>query len=364
MKKVFVSGCYDILHAGHIQFLTEAKALGEHLTVCFASDRVLWAHKKRRSSIPQEHKQAVLQSLDMVDDVVIGKDPDIGFDFRTHFLRIRPDLLVVTDDDHHSEKKRELCAQIGAQYVVLPKTPPTFRALSTSQIVRWIRAPQEAPLRVDFAGGWLDVPRFSREGGFVVNCAISPLVSLLTWDYEKRAGLGGSGAWALLNGEDGVASELNLGVGWQDPAIIKETGLCVWKSGRHPRLHFKRNGDMLRGLMALLFTNEEHDTPGVANKKRNYDIIYKASCVAAESVYREDIEQLAEAVRMTYASQRKEGMTPLMSPRNSLAQKYCGGGWGGYGLYIFSSVKDRDEFVHSQSHARAIEPFIKNYNAL
>ena len=59
---------------------------------------------------------------------------------------------------------------------------------------------------------------------------------------------------ALLSGEDGVGSELKLGVGWQDPAIIQETGICVWKSGLHPELHFKRNGDMLRGLMAILFT--------------------------------------------------------------------------------------------------------------
>ncbi len=45
MKKVFISGCYDILHGGHIQFFKEARALGNHLTVCFASDKVLWEHK-------------------------------------------------------------------------------------------------------------------------------------------------------------------------------------------------------------------------------------------------------------------------------------------------------------------------------
>ena len=54
------------------------------------------------------------------------------------------------------------------------------------------------------------------------------MVSLTDWCYEQKSGLGGSGAWALLNGHDGVESELNLGVGWQDPAIIRETGLCVW----------------------------------------------------------------------------------------------------------------------------------------
>jgi len=41
MTKVFISGCDNFIHAGHIQFFQEAKALGDHLTVCFASDEVL-----------------------------------------------------------------------------------------------------------------------------------------------------------------------------------------------------------------------------------------------------------------------------------------------------------------------------------
>jgi len=358
MKKVFVSGCYDILHAGHVQFFNEAKALGDHLTVCFASDEVLWEHKKRRSSMPQEHKQVLIQSLKMVDDVVIGQNFELGLDFKDHFLQIRPDILAVTEDDLYGEKKRELCSQIGAKYYVLPKTPPKFTPVSTSEIVGWIRAPQEAPLRVDFAGGWLDVPRFSKKGGFIINCAISPLVSLKKWDYERCSGLGGSGAWAILNGEDGVASELDLGVGWQDPAIIQETGLCVWKSGLRPELYFKRNGEMLNGLMAILFTDKAHDTPGVAAGKRNYDLIYKASQVGATAVMQEDVEKLAEAVRMSYKAQVEEGMDSLKQPDKCLAYKYCGGGWGGYAVYLFPSRRDRDEFVNFHSPAKAIEPFI------
>ena len=116
MKKVFVSGCYDILHAGHIQFFNECKALGDHLTVCFASDKVLRAHKNRRSSIPQEHKRVLLQALEMVDDVIVGENMEIGLDFKDHFLRIMPDVLAVTEDDKYGDKKRALCAQHGIQY--------------------------------------------------------------------------------------------------------------------------------------------------------------------------------------------------------------------------------------------------------
>ena len=72
MKKVFVSGCYDIVHAGHIQFFEEARALGDYLIVSFASEPVLWHHKQRKPSIPDEHKKVLLESLRMVDKVILG----------------------------------------------------------------------------------------------------------------------------------------------------------------------------------------------------------------------------------------------------------------------------------------------------
>lgn len=357
MKKIFVSGCYDIIHAGHLQFFEEAKALGDHLTVSFASEDVLWHHKQRRPSIPDEHKKAVLEGLRMIDEVVIGTDNDTGLDFKSYFIEAKPDVLVVTEDDQYGELKRALCEQVGAKYVVLEKTPPKFAPVSSSGIVKWVKAPTEAPLRVDFAGGWLDVPRHAREGAYVVNCAISPLVSLREWGYEKRSGLGGSGAWALLNGENGVDAELNLGVGWQDPAIIRETGLCVWRSGPRPMLDFKRNGEMLAGKMAILWTGAEHDTPDFADNQRDYDKIEASSKLAREGVLHEDLDKLAEGVALYHEAQLDEGMQPLPQISGALAHKYCGGGHGGYGLYLFRSQHDRDAAVAEHEEMRAIEPY-------
>ncbi|MEC8279146.1 MAG: adenylyltransferase/cytidyltransferase family protein [Verrucomicrobiota bacterium] len=358
MKKVFISGCYDILHGGHIQFFKEARTLGNHLTVCFASDKVLWEHKKRRGSLPQDHKLALMTALDMVDQVVIGYCNELGLDFKEHFLKTQPDVLAVTEDDQYADAKRALCAQVGAEYVVLPKTPPQFTPVSTSSIVRKIRTRVDAPLRVDFGGGWLDVPRYARKGGFIVNCAISPTVSLTDWCYEKKSGLGGSGAWALLNGNDGVESELNLGVGWQDPAIIRETGLCVWRSGEKPVLHFKRNGDFLHGLMALHYTDLPHDTPGNADNDRDYDMIEAAGLLAKDAVLDASISKLGEAVSLSYQMQLKEGMRPLPEADGCVGRKYAGGGWGGYAVYLFDNTKGRDAFVASAKCNRPIEPYI------
>ena len=358
MKKIFVSGCYDIIHAGHVQFFIDAKALGEHLTVCIASDKVLMLEKKRNPSLPMDHKKSLIHALEMVDDVVIGENLEKGLDFKKHFLRIKPHVLAVTEDDKYNKIKRDLCALVGAEYVVLPKTPPKIDQINTSTIVNKIQAPQEVPLRVDFAGGWLDVPRFSKKGGFIVNCAITPFVSLNKWEYKKKSGLGGSAAWAILNGKDGIKSELNLGVGWQDPAIIHETGLCVWNSGVKPELYLKRNCNMLKGLMAINFSNDNHDTPLIVDIERNYSLIYKAGQIACKAVINEDLTQLADAVRISYEVQLGEGMDQLLEVDNCIAQKYCGGGWGGYALYLFSSKLDREKFVNNNPQAKPVEPFM------
>ena len=359
MKKVFVSGCYDILHAGHLQFFEEARAHGDYLIVSFASADVLWHHKRRKPSIPDDHKRALLQGLRMIDEVIVTKGHKEGLDFEEDFLRIQPDYLIVTEDDQYSEVKRELCEKVGARYTILAKTPPRFEPVSTSSIVRWVQAPTEAPLRVDFAGGWLDVPRFSRAGEFVVNCAISPLVSLREWPYEKQAGLGGSGAWALLNGRDGVDSEINLGVGWQDPAVIRETGLCFWRSGHLPVLDFKQNGDFLTGRMAIYWTGIQHDTPGVVNVARDYERIALSARIARDGVLHSDVKQLAEGVLIYHATQLDEGMEPLPDVSNSIARKYCGGGYGGYGLYLFAAPVLRDAAVATTSQLRPVEPFCR-----
>ncbi len=355
---IFVSGCYDILHAGHVQFFSDARALGDELTVCFASADALWAHKKRRSSLPDEHKKVILESLSVVDRVVIGTSDKLGLDFEEHLLRLKPDVLAVTSDDEYSDLKRALCSRVGTEYRILDKTPPKFQPVSTSELIRFIRAPVQAPLRVDIAGGWLDVPSLSRVGAYIVNCAISPLVSLENWRYEPRSGLGGSGAYAMLQGDDGVRAELDLGVGWQDPAVIRETGLCVWRSGREPVLDFKRNGEMLEGKMALLWTGAPHDTPSLTKQDRDYDQIEQAGRIARQAVLNESLDQLAEAMQCSYRVQRDEGMEPLPEIAWALSKKYAGGGWGGYAVYLFASRNDRDTFV-ADKDAIAIEPYIR-----
>ncbi|MEI6712045.1 MAG: adenylyltransferase/cytidyltransferase family protein [bacterium] len=134
LKKVFVSGCYDILHGGHIHFFQQARALGDHLTVCFASEEVLLLAKKRKPSLPDSHKMVILSSLRCVDMAVSSSDIDPVFDFRTHITHIQPAILAVTEDDKNVDAKRIFCSQYGIEVVVLKKDTPLLPVSTTSII--------------------------------------------------------------------------------------------------------------------------------------------------------------------------------------------------------------------------------------
>lgn len=54
----------------------------------------------------------------MVDEVVVGEGHEPGLDFKDHFLRIKPHMLVVTEDDKYGNIKRELCAQVSAVWTL------------------------------------------------------------------------------------------------------------------------------------------------------------------------------------------------------------------------------------------------------
>jgi cytidyltransferase-like protein len=134
MIKVFVSGCYDIIHGGHVEFFKQARALGDYLIVSFASDEVLEKYKGRKSALPMPHKKFLLESIKYVDEVLPSSNPENPIlDFKDNFLRIKPQILAVTEDDKFAKEKKELCALVGAKYVVLPKSL-TFEKISTTEL--------------------------------------------------------------------------------------------------------------------------------------------------------------------------------------------------------------------------------------
>jgi len=359
-KTVFVSGCYEILHAGHVEFFRQARALGERLVVCAASDLTIWKLKNRHAAIPQSHRVALLSELKSVNYVVIddGSSDDPVWNFAHDVERLAPDIIAVTTDDPHIAAKRDCCRGRKIELVVLAKTSPCIEQTSTSEIRRKAAAPARVPLRLDFAGGWLDVPGLADVGGYVVNLAISPTVSLRDWRYEKCGGLGGSAALAVLDGRNGVDSELQAGAGWQDPAVISETGLCVWAGcEKTPRLILRTNAGWLGGKLAIRWTGRGHMTADLVHRPRDYDLIRKASEQARAAVQTRDLGYLSDAIRLSHKAQVAEGM-PELNQCSAVAAKYAGSGWGGYAMYLFSSQLFRDSFVKATADgSMAVEAY-------
>ena len=211
MKKVFVSGAFNVLHAGHIRFFEDARALGDYLVVSYPPADLLWKIYDKKSVLEDADKMAVISALSMVDEVILSTDEDAALSFKSAFAAVQPQVLAVTTDDQYIDIKRKFCEEQGVEFVVLEKSVPEGERTTSTQVLSRVKAPAHSPLRVDFAGGWLDVPENAIPGEYIVNCAISPTVSLKEWLYRQGAGLGGSGGWSVLNGWDPVASELGLG---------------------------------------------------------------------------------------------------------------------------------------------------------
>ncbi len=146
-RKIFVSGCYDILHAGHVQFFEQAKSLGDHLTVCFASDKVLFLAKKRKPSLPESHKAYLIGSLRCVDKVLKSSNLDPVFDFYSHIKREKPDILAVTEDDKNKKKKKDFCKKLGIEFVILPKANKLKEKTSTTKILEKIKGKEKLKLK-------------------------------------------------------------------------------------------------------------------------------------------------------------------------------------------------------------------------
>jgi len=94
-KIVFTNGCFDILHAGHIDYLEKAKKLGDVLIVGLNSDTSIKRIKgKNRPVIPQEYRKRVLEGLRAIDLVIIFEE-----DTPERLIKeIKPDVLVKGGD--------------------------------------------------------------------------------------------------------------------------------------------------------------------------------------------------------------------------------------------------------------------------
>ncbi|RPJ17757.1 MAG: D-glycero-beta-D-manno-heptose 1-phosphate adenylyltransferase [Desulfobacteraceae bacterium] len=94
-RVVFTNGCFDILHAGHVRYLTAARAEGDILVIGLNSDESVRLIKgEKRPIVPQTQRAEVLSGLSCVDYIVFFDEPDPSILIKD----IAPDVLVKGGD--------------------------------------------------------------------------------------------------------------------------------------------------------------------------------------------------------------------------------------------------------------------------
>lgn len=119
-KKVFVSGCFDVLHSGHIAFLEEAASYGD-VYVSLGSDKTVWELKNRPTLYNEQERKYMLEALRFVKKVYIG--PGSGkLDFAPLLDVVQPDIFFVNSDGT-DEEKRAFVESRGIRYVTSSRVP-------------------------------------------------------------------------------------------------------------------------------------------------------------------------------------------------------------------------------------------------
>lgn len=106
MVRVLATGTFDVLHPGHLLYLSEAKALGDELYVIVARDSMV--KHKPKPIIPEKQRLVMVQALRMVDKAMLGSEKDMFEPLH----EIKPDIIALGENQHFSEK--ELGAQLKA----------------------------------------------------------------------------------------------------------------------------------------------------------------------------------------------------------------------------------------------------------
>ena len=179
-KKVFVSGCYDLLHSGHVEFFRQAAEYGD-LYVGIGSDKTIEGYKHHKTVYGEQERLFMVKSIRYVKDAFINAGSGV-LDFLPTLDIVHPDILVVNSDGA-SEEKRKVCEERGMEYVVLSRDPHEGLTARSSTDLK--KTTSQIPTRIDIAGTWIDQPYVSQYApGWAITASIEP-----TFEIRERCGL-------------------------------------------------------------------------------------------------------------------------------------------------------------------------------
>ncbi len=123
-KVVLASGAFDLLHYGHVYYLTNAKKAGGEnakLVVIVARDKMIERLKGNKPVIPEEQRRAVVEALKVVDEAVLGYE---DLDMARTIAKIKPDIVALGHDQKEiAERLRSVIAdeKLDIQIVTIGK---------------------------------------------------------------------------------------------------------------------------------------------------------------------------------------------------------------------------------------------------
>ena len=179
-KKVFVSGCYDLLHSGHVEFFRQAAEYGD-LYVGIGSDKTILGYKHHKTVYSEQERLFMVKSIRYVKDAFINAGDGV-MDFVPTVDMLHPDILVVNEDGAREEKRR-FCQERGIEYVVLQRAPQEgLQARSSTDLKK---TESLLATRLDLAGTWIDQPYVScLHPGWAITISLEP-----TFPIRERCGL-------------------------------------------------------------------------------------------------------------------------------------------------------------------------------
>ncbi len=117
---LFRSGCYDMLHIGHIKALQDDKKKADIVVVGIGSDKNI-SENKRQTLFDQNNRALMIASLSCVDYVVILDEPsENNIDHKQLLKLLKPDYYHIPADDRSIEYKKQLANEIGCKLDIIP----------------------------------------------------------------------------------------------------------------------------------------------------------------------------------------------------------------------------------------------------
>ncbi len=381
--KVFVSGCYDLLHSGHVEFFRQASQYGD-LYVGIGSDATILKYKNHQTLYPEQERLFMVKSIRYVKDAVINQGSGV-MDFIPTVEALKPDRFVVNADGA-SEEKRKFCEERGIEYIVLNRTPADGLTARSSTDLKHTLAQTGIPTRLDLAGTWIDQPYVSTYApGWAITISLVP-----TFEIRERCGLSTSTRnqikriWPvrLPDMEPEMLAKLvfcfendpertdGIISGAQDAIGICVPGLCRHLYDAHywPK-RIERCGDekilhwLEQHLCLILMFPRRPDCSVIEGKQineANVKALTKAAEQCWDAIMRTDLPAFAEAYRASFLAQVtlfpamlqpgvQECIDQYAAMPDVLAWKMPGAGGGGYLALV---VADATAFC--QQHQEAI----------